>query len=168
MARNHRRVQFCVRSSSSSSSSRESALAGGMFKYLAIFVVLLSCQLAAAQFGGFFEQMFQGDHPGRQQQRQRPPGADHWRAQADASESLPARTGYITHIVTSSMLCVPLSRHPRMCGRTRSVSLSERGGYQVHNPRRSRQDRRYGDLREGRRLRRRRRLHERLVVTLFL
>ena len=53
-----------------------------MSKYLAIFAVLLFCQIAAAQFG-FFEHMFQGEHPGRQE-RQRPPGADHWRAQADS------------------------------------------------------------------------------------
>lgn len=58
-----------------------------MPRYLAVFALLLLCQLVAAQFG-FFEQMFQGEHPGRQQQqRQRPPGADHWRAQADAGES---------------------------------------------------------------------------------
>ncbi|KAF9782972.1 hypothetical protein BJ322DRAFT_1073676 [Thelephora terrestris] len=54
-----------------------------MSKYLAIFAILLFCQLAAAQFG-FFEQMFQGGQQQQQQQRQRPPGADHWRAQADA------------------------------------------------------------------------------------
>lgn len=63
-----------------------------MSKYLAIFAILLFCQLAAAQFGNFFEQMFQGEHPGRQQ-RQRPPGTDHWRAQADAGEYLLARPG---------------------------------------------------------------------------
>lgn len=57
-----------------------------MSKYSVIFVILFFCQLAAAQFG-FFEQMFQGENPGRQQ-RQRPPGADHWRAQADAGESV--------------------------------------------------------------------------------
>ena len=112
------------------------ASARGMSKYLAIYTILLFCQLAAAQFG-FFEQMFQGDHPGRQQQRQRPPGADHWRAQVDASKSLPTRTGDTSHtfLVTSSLLYVPLPRYPRMCGRTRSVPLSERGGHQMCNPR---------------------------------
>jgi uncharacterized protein HemX len=64
--------------------------ARGMSKYLAIFAILLFCQLAAAQFG-FFEQMFQGgqqQQQQQQQQRQRPPGADHWRAQADAGKAL--------------------------------------------------------------------------------
>jgi len=87
-ARNHRRVNFQSRSTLVSS-SRRFAPARVMSKYLAIFAILLFCQLAAAQFGNFFEQMFQGEHPGRQQ-RQRPPGADHWRAQADASKSSPA------------------------------------------------------------------------------
>ena len=81
-----------------------------MSKYLAIFAILLFCQLAAAQFG-FFEQMFQGQHPGQQQQRQRPPGADHWRAQADAGESLPASARDTAHtlLAASSLLYVPLS-----------------------------------------------------------
>ena len=134
--------------------------------YLAVFAILLFCQLAAAQFGSFFEQMFQGEHPGRQQQR--PPGADHWRVQADASEFLPARTGDIIHMLltTSSLFYVPLPRYPRMCGCTPAVPLSERGGYRVFNPRRARQGRWYGDLCEGWRLRGCRRLHECLVITI--
>ena len=113
---------------------------GGMSKYLAIFAILLFCRLSAAQFG-FFEQVFQGGHPGQQQQ-QRPPGAGHWRAQADASEFLVARTGSSTHtlLANSSLLYVSLPRYPRMRGCTRAMPLSERGGYQVYNPRRSRQD----------------------------
>jgi len=134
-----------------------------MSKYLAIFAILLFCKLAAAQFGGFFEQMFQGEH---RQQRQRPPGADHWRAQADASEFLPARTGDTTYtfFVTSSLFYVPLPRYPRVCGCSHTVPLSERGGHQVCDPRRPRQSCWYGDLREGWRVRRCRRLHERMVI----
>ena len=144
-------------------------VSGGMSKYLAIFAILLFCQLSTAQFGSFFEQMFQGEHPGRQQQRQRPPGADHWRAQADASESFPAHTGYITHtfLATSSLLRISLPRYPCMCRRTRAMPLPQRGRYQMCDPRHSRQDRWYGDLRKGCGLRRCRRLHERLVITLF-
>ena len=79
-----------------------------MSKYLAVFAILLFCQLAVAQFAGFFEHMFQGEHPGRQQRR--PPGADHWRAQADASEFLPVRARYITNplFATSSLFHVSL------------------------------------------------------------
>ena len=139
-----------------------------MSKYLAIFAVLLFCQLATAQFGNFFEQMFQGEHPGRQQRR--PPGADHWRAQADASKFLLVHTRKIIHMLfpTSSLFYVPLPRYSRLCGCALAVPLSERGGYQVHNPRRSRQDRWHSDLCEGRRMRRRRRLHERLVIIVFV
>ena len=110
---------------------------GGMSKYLAIVVVLLFCQLAAAQFGGFFDHMFQGD-PGRQQ-RQRPPGADHWRAQADASESLSLTQdiSLTQSFATSSLLYIPLPRYTRMRRRTRAMPLSERGGHQMCNPRRS-------------------------------
>ena len=133
-----RRVHFPVRSPLLMPSSRASVSAGGMSKHLVIFATLLFCQLAAAQFG-FFEQMFQGEHPGRQQ-RQRPPGADHWRTQADASESFPARTGYIAHtlLATSPLFDVPLPRYPCLCGRTRAVPLPERGRHQMRNPRRSR------------------------------
>jgi len=129
---------------------------GGMSNYLAIFAILLFCQLSAAQFG-FFEQVFQGGHPGQQQQ-QRPPGAGHWRAQADASEFLVVRTGDSTHtlLATSSLLYLPLSRYPRMCGWSRTMPLSQRGGYQVYNPRLSRQDHWDSSLCEGWRLRRRR------------
>jgi len=117
-----------------------------MSKYLAIFAILLFCQLVAAQFGSFFEHMFQGEHPGRQQQR--PPGADHWRAQGDASESLPVRAGYVANplFATSSLFHIPLPRYPCVCGCTLAVPLSERGGYQVHNPRRAQQECWYGDL----------------------
>jgi hypothetical protein len=80
-----------------------------MSNYLTIFAILLFCQLVAAQFGSFFEHMFQGEHPGRQQQR-RPPGADHWRAQADAGEFLPVHAGDNANplFATSSLFYVSL------------------------------------------------------------
>lgn len=140
-----------------------------MSKYLAVFTILLFCQLAVAQFGSFFEHMFQGEHSGRQQQR--PPGADHWRAQADASESPPIRAGKTTHVLlaNSSLFCIPLPRYPRMRGRAMALPLPERGGHQVLDPRRARHDYWHGDLCEGWRLRGRRRPHERLVIVeLFL
>ena len=121
--------------SSITSVSQGFVSAGRMSKYLAIFTVLLLCQLSAAQFGGFFEQMFQGEHPGRQQ-RQRPPGADHWRAQADAGESLHAPTGDVAHSLpaASSLLNVPLPRYPRLCRQAGTMPLPQRGGYQMYNP----------------------------------
>ena len=142
--------------------------AGDMSKYLAIFAVLLFCQLVAAQFGSFFEHMFQGENPGRQQRR--PPGADHWRAQADASEFLPVRAGDITNslFATSSLLYVSLPRYPCVRGCALAVPLPECGGYQVPDSRCIRQDCWHGDLCERWRLRRRRRLHERLVIMLLL
>ena len=127
-----------------------------MSKHLAIFAILLFCQLSAAQFG-FFEQVFQGGHPGQQQQ-QRPPGAGHWRAQADASEFSVARPGDSTHtlLAASPLLYLHLSRYPRMRGCARPMPLSKRGGHQVYNPRLSRQDHWDSSLCEGWGLRRRR------------
>lgn len=146
----------CRARSLSSRHARGFIQARGMSKYLAIFAILLFCQLVAAQFAGFFEHMFQGEHPGRQQRR--PPGADHWRVQGDAGEFLPVRAGDIADplFATSSLFYVSLSRYPGVRGYASTMPLSERGRYQVHNPRRARQDCWHGGLCEGWRLRRRR------------